>query len=175
MDRYGIIGPSHASINKLLLAMNSLGSRPNERVFGVCAVVSLEQTFKLASLPWFVNLEALHLSTTIAHDCGIQFAKGASEIDDYTRNSTLTKLAELADDNGHLSINDIAEVKYSICEEQGVESTLVGRGEMVLLFTFLGGEIRGYVEYSDVERFLYTKLPMTVGHSSSTLLEFPEA
>lgn len=47
--------------------------------------------------------------------------------------------------------------------QQGVESTLMGRAEMVLLFTFLGGEIQGYVEYSDVERFLYTKLPMTVG------------
>eukprot|EP00594_Rhizosolenia_setigera_P000941 CAMPEP_0178939820 /NCGR_PEP_ID=MMETSP0789-20121207/433_1 /TAXON_ID=3005 /ORGANISM="Rhizosolenia setigera, Strain CCMP 1694" /LENGTH=110 /DNA_ID=CAMNT_0020618725 /DNA_START=440 /DNA_END=769 /DNA_ORIENTATION=+ len=109
-------------------------------------------------------MEALH-KTAISHQCGIHFAKGATVIDDETRNSTLSKLAELADDDGHLSLDDIAEVKYSICEEQGqgVEITFFGEAEMSLLYTFLGGAVRGYVEYSDVERFLYSKFPMMIG------------
>lgn len=167
--RYGLFGDdSLVAIPEALRAIGVLGTAPNMKFAGFGVIISVSQTFQFLSLPGFVNIEALH-KTAISHDCGLQFAKGATATDDEYRNSTLSKLAELTDDDGHLSLDDLNVVKKSICEEQGVESTMIGRGEMVFIYTLLGGTARGYIEYSDVERFLYSKLPMIIGE-----VEFPK-
>lgn len=177
LERYGIIGndfmPKFVSSNKILSALKVLGTNPNKLAVVVCLTVSLEQTTNFVSLPWFVNLEALHLSPSIAHDCAFTFAKGATVVEDITRNSTLSKLAELADDSGRLTMENIADVKYAICKEQGVEITDPEKGELILMYELLGGGVQGYIEYSDMERFLYTKLPMVIGEFA-LLVGFPE-
>eukprot|EP00594_Rhizosolenia_setigera_P019317 CAMPEP_0178956392 /NCGR_PEP_ID=MMETSP0789-20121207/10220_1 /TAXON_ID=3005 /ORGANISM="Rhizosolenia setigera, Strain CCMP 1694" /LENGTH=254 /DNA_ID=CAMNT_0020638299 /DNA_START=76 /DNA_END=840 /DNA_ORIENTATION=+ len=176
VERYGLIGndfmPDQVTFTKCLSAIRLLGTVPNAELTGFGVLISVSQTFQFLSWPGFVNMEALH-KTAISHDCGFQFAKSATATDDEYRNSTLSKLADLADDDGHLSFDDIAEVKYAICEEQGVdEITYFGEGEMSLLYSFLGGAVRGYVEYSDVERFLYSKFPMMIGEIEN--IDFPE-
>lgn len=111
-----------------------------------------------------VNVTRLHKARLIAHDCGLTFEKGGVEVSDQRRNLSLSKLKAIADQNspsGTLVLADIQKVKQEICDLEGVKSTVPGRFEMELIFKYLGGEDRGFIEYSDVERFLHAKMPMT--------------
>ena len=109
-----------------------------------------------------VNLESLHTALGVAHDCGLTFAKGGQEVNDAHRAETLAALASLQDEDGHLRFEDLVAVKENVCAAQGVENTFAGKTEMKLIYSFLGGNVRGFIDYSDVERFLHAELPLTV-------------
>ncbi|RYZ55525.1 MAG: hypothetical protein EOP07_14065 [Proteobacteria bacterium] len=109
-----------------------------------------------------VNLESLHTALGVSHDCGLAFAKGGTEVNASHRARTLSALAERQDANGRLQYEDLVAVKEGICAEQGVRNTFAGKTEMKLIYSFLGGKKRGYIDYSDVERFLNAELPLTV-------------
>lgn len=111
-----------------------------------------------------INVTRLHKARLIAHDCGLTFEKGGVELSDKRRDLSLGKLKALADANqpaGTLVLADIQKVKQEICDLEGVKSTTAGRFEMELIFNYLGGKDRGFIEYSDVERFLHAKMPLT--------------
>lgn len=111
-----------------------------------------------------VNVTRLHKARGIAHDCGLTFEKGGVEVSDKRRDLSLSKLKALSLANspaGTLVLSDIQKVKQEICDLEGVKSTFAGRFEMELIFKYLGGEDRGFIEYSDVERFLHAKMPLT--------------
>lgn len=130
---------------------------------GVATAVSTGQLAKFATLPGKVNLEALHRSLGISHECGLTFAKGGSEVSDEVRANTLNSLAELADEEGRLTLEDLQTVKENICAEQGVRNNSVGKTEVKLIFNFLGGQDRGFIDHSDVELFFNGQLPKTIG------------
>lgn len=109
-----------------------------------------------------VNLESLHTALGVSHDCGLAFAKGGNEVNAAHRARTLSALADRQDANGRLQYEDLVAVKESICSEQGVRNTFAGKTEMKLIYSFLGGKKRGFIDYSDVERFLNAELPLTI-------------
>lgn len=135
--------------------------------FGGCAavasLVSGGQLTQLTTSPGKVNLEALHTAFGVAHDCGLAFAKGGTTVSDEVRNRTLAALSARSDSMGRLGLEDLQVVKEAICTEQGVENTLAGKTEVNLIFSFLGGKDRGFIDYSDVERFFHAELPKTIG------------
>lgn len=112
--------------------------------------------------PGGVNIEALHTATGISHECGFTFAFGGSVVDDFTRQQTLDRLYARADENENLVYEDILAVKLAICAEQGVEITAIGEGEAKLIFAYLGGMDRGFVAFSDVEKFFHAELPESI-------------
>ena len=128
---------------------------------GVATKVSMGQAGNGTSSTGMVNLEALHTAEGVAHECGLTFAPGGTEISDAVRESTLAMLAEEAEENGRLSFHAIDKVKNSICAEQGVAISEAGAIEVKLIYTFLGGMDRGYVDLSDVRRLFYAEMPET--------------
>jgi hypothetical protein len=113
-----------------------------------------------------VNVTRLHKARGIAHDCGLTFEKGGEVVSDARRDLSLQKLKALADakpqaEKGTLLLADIQQVKQEICALEGSKSTFAGEFEMKLIFNYLGGNDRGFIEYSDVERFLHAKMPLT--------------
>ena len=109
-----------------------------------------------------VDVELLASTPGISHECGLTFAFGGKAVDDMVRAHTLDRLFALADENGQLTFSDLMEVKLAICAEQGVEISALGDGEVKLIFAFLGGVDRGFVDYSDVDAFLHARLPETI-------------
>ncbi|RZA23981.1 MAG: hypothetical protein EOP10_11240 [Proteobacteria bacterium] len=134
---------------------------------GVAAIVSAGQAVKFAAFPGLVDLEALHKATGVAHECGLTFAKGGVEVSDEVRASTLAALQKKADSEGHLRLADIEAVKEDICQAQGVENVKAGRVEVQLIYTFLGGVERGFVDYEDVNRLFHSELPNVMGSPTS--------
>jgi hypothetical protein len=53
------------------------------------------------------------------------------------------------------------KIKEEICIAQGVKASFAGKGEVALIFKFLGGNDNGFVYYNDVELFLNGYMPMT--------------
>lgn len=78
----------------------------------------------------------------------------------------MAALTVLQNGDGYVTLEDLRQVKDDICAQQGVSSTSPGRSEVNLIWTFLGGEVRGFIETSDVERFLNGKLPLMLGEIS---------
>jgi len=103
-----------------------------------------------------VDLERLWDAPPVSHDCGFTFEQGLGKngVSTMRLESTLTQLASKASDQNQLVYQDILDVKLGICEEEGVELTGAGRIEAELIFAYLGGIERGFVDYSDVEAFL---------------------
>ncbi|WP_298775488.1 hypothetical protein [uncultured Shewanella sp.] len=108
-----------------------------------------------------VNITNLHQARGVAHECGLTFSYGDTEVNDVTRSNTLEKLLAEADPQGRLNQNDIMKVKLAICAEQNVEISSAGEVEVGLIFKYLGGEDRGYVEYDDVVRLFNATMPKT--------------
>ena len=111
-----------------------------------------------------VNLSRLHMARGIAHQCGLTFAKGGIEVSDAARASTLSRLEQISASNspvGLLSLEDLMTVKREICKAQNVSMSKPGEFEVGLIYKYLGGEDRGFIEYTDVERFLHAKMPLT--------------
>lgn len=128
----------------------------------VATAVSGGQLVTLSTTLGKVNLEALHKSFGISHECGLAFPKGSAEVTDAHRAETLRRMAARADANGRLALEDLEAVKESICADQGVKNTLAGQTEVRLIFAFLGGKERGFIDYADVERFFHAELPKTI-------------
>lgn len=109
-----------------------------------------------------INIEALASVPDISHECGLTFAFGGQQVSDAIREDTLDRLFALSDAEGRLTYNDLLNVKLEICAEQGVTITDLGEGEVKLIFAFLGGVDRGFVDFSDVDAFLHAQLPQTI-------------
>lgn len=116
------------------------------------------ETMNIAS----VNITKLHNARGIAHDCGLTFEKGGAKVSNKRRSQTLSRLEALSVKNqGRLVLADLMQVKKQICSDEGVEMSAPGKLEVGLIFSFLGGKDRGFIEYTDVERFLNAKMPLT--------------
>ena len=129
----------------------------------VATAVSVGQTFNGTSSAGRVNLESLHTAAGVAHDCGLTFAKGGTVVDPKVRQRTLDALGARADRHGHLTYSDLKAVKQNICNEQGVTMSFAGRIEIGLIYTFLGGKKRGFIDLDDVVRLFHAELPKTLG------------
>jgi hypothetical protein len=111
-----------------------------------------------------VNISKLHKARGVAHDCGFTFVKGGTKVSNIKRLKTLNRLKRIADNNhskGTLSNEDLMSVKLQICKEQNVEISKAGSIEVDLIFSFLGGKDRGFVEYEDVKRLFHAEMPLT--------------
>lgn len=109
-----------------------------------------------------VNITRLYHARGLAHDCGLTFAKGGKEINDEVRAKTLQHLKDISSAVAPytLSLDALMYVKKEICAEQGVEITKAGIVEVNLIYEYLGGKERGFVEYGDVEKFLNAEMPL---------------
>ena len=111
-----------------------------------------------------VNITRLHKARGVAHECGLTFEKGGHTVSDIVRAKTLARLKDLSDSKpfvGTLSKEDLMLVKQEICDSQGVKMSLAGRIEVGLIYKYLGGHDRGFIEYDDVRRFLHAQMPLT--------------
>ena len=109
-----------------------------------------------------VNISKLHKARGIAHDCGLTFEKGGTEVSDFRRSQTLARLKVFADQKqATLTHDDLMKVKLQTCEDEDVTMSAPGELEVGLIFNFLGGKDRGFIEYSDVVRFFHAKMPLT--------------
>lgn len=168
LERAGLYDAQKNGMGPLTVRVIQIAAVAKEfgcKVLGCASVtgaVSAGQVAKLATFPGHVNLEALHRSLGFSHECGLTFSKGATEVSDAYRRRTLAALASLADEEGRLTLDDLNTVKEAICEEQGVRNDLVQKTEVKLLFNFLGGNERGFVDLADVERFFFAELPKTI-------------
>lgn len=167
--KQSIVGEIIVNIGHLVAATEEFGCK----IVGCSTVATavstgqqthLKDTWKGLAKFGHVNVTRLHKARGIAHDCGLTFEKGGVEVSDTRRALSLSKLKAIADANspsGTLVLTDIEKVKEEICQLEGVKSTVAGRFEMGLIFKYLGGEDRGFIEYTDVERFLHAKMPLT--------------
>lgn len=105
-----------------------------------------------------VNIARLHMAKGLAHDCGLTFAKGGTEVSNKVRNSTLNRLKEIS--SGNVSLENLMSVKKEICASQNVEMDKTGEIEVKLIYAYLGGNDRGFVDYEDVVRFLNAEMPL---------------
>jgi hypothetical protein len=172
LERAGIYDADKKEQSALTVSIIKIASFARE--FGcmvaACGAVSTAasagQLTQGTTNPGSVNVESLHTAIGIAHDCGLTFAKGGTEVSDSVRASTLAALAQRADSEGRLSLSDLETVKLNICAAQGVENTSAGAIEVGLIYTFLGGNKRGFIDYADVERLFFAELPKTIGRPS---------
>lgn len=107
-----------------------------------------------------VNLSKLHTARGVAHDCGLTFEKGGEKVSKKRRDQTLSRLKSLTK-QGRLELKDLMSVKLQTCKDEGVKISTPGELEVKLIYSFLGGKDRGFIEYTDVERFLNAKMPLT--------------
>lgn len=114
--------------------------------------------------PLHVNISKLHKARGVAHECGLTFEKGGTKVSEVQRATTLARLKKLSDAKnvpGILHEEDLMKVKLQICQEQGVKITKAGSLEVGLIYSFLGGKDRGFIEYEDVVRFFHAEMPKT--------------
>ncbi len=75
----------------------------------------------------------------------------------------MESLRALEDEEGHLTLENLQLVKTEIAQQRQVGITIPSALETGFVWTICGGAVRGYVETSDVERFLAGHLPYTIG------------
>ena len=169
LERTGTLDAYRATKNSdLIIGVGKLAKAAKE--FG-CGFVECNAVAQLVSLGQLghsgttklskVNISQLHLAKGTAHDCGINFEYGGTQVSQKRINQTLERLEALAKEDGKLVLDDLVKVKLQTCADEGVEITGPGKLEMKLIYSFLGGHDRGYIELSDVKRFLDGKLPLT--------------
>ena len=173
LERAGLFHPEKeeqtaltASIIKIARSAREFGCGMLE-CGAVATLVSGGQATEGAVMPGRVNLERLHQARGVAHECGLTFAPGGTEVSDQVRNNTLQRLAARSK-NGRLGFRDIMAVKLEICAEQGVELSKAGGTEVSLIYTWLGGMDRGYVELEDIRSLFHAELPATISLSLLT-------
>ena len=109
-----------------------------------------------------INLSNLTRARGVAHECGLTFSKGGKVISKKVVASTLAQLKKLSlSKAGRLSKDDLMLVKLNICARQKVKPSLAGTLEVGLIYTYLGGEDRGFIDYEDVVRFFNAQMPRT--------------
>lgn len=138
---------------------------------GVASAVSAGQKLSGVTDLGYVNIEQLHEAKGIAHECGFTFGRNETQVNDQVRQETLRMLKQRANNENQVTLSDLQAVKKEICNEQNDEVTLAGSVETGLIYTFLGGERRGYVDLADVDLFLHAKLPKTLGEPGLHLKE----
>jgi len=106
-----------------------------------------------------LDMNRLHEAGFLSHECGLTFELGGITVSDTQRSATLARLEGLAGDQGRLSFDDLMVTKQEICALQNVEITVGGETEVKLIYAYLGGTERGYVTYSDVDKFLHATMP----------------
>ncbi|MDF1764660.1 MAG: hypothetical protein P1U57_14765 [Oleibacter sp.] len=130
-------------------------------VFG-CTSVACGSAISYASTAqgnWrTIELDRLHEAGLLSHNCGLQFDFGGITVSDTRRAATLNRLAELAVD-GRLVYEDLMTVKQETCDQEGVDMTVFGETEVKLIYAYLGGPERDYIEYSDVDKFFHATMP----------------
>ncbi len=159
-------GPLMVSVVKITKAASEFGCQALG-CGGVATAVSGGQLATGTTVFSEVNVESLHTALGISHECGLTFEKGGKEVSPRKRAATLAALSNLADEEGRLTLQDLQSVKEGICRAQGVKNNLVGETEVKLIYGFLGGVERGFIDYSDVERFLHAELTKTIGEPTS--------
>jgi hypothetical protein len=179
LERAGLFNPELETQSTLTVGIIKIANYAREFgcAFASCSAaataVSAGQLTQSATSLGKVNVEALHKALGVSHECGLTFAKGGAVVDDATRDSTLAALKARADGQGHLKLSDLQAVKLGICEAQGVTITNPESLELGLIYTFLGGNERGFIDYEDVDRFLHAELPKTLGHPGSPERSLP--
>lgn len=161
LERSGLLDEELAANSSSTVAVKSIGDSAKE--LG-CAFLECNTVASIVSNGQSsegVDLERLHEANGVAHDCGLTFALGGTEVSDVVRDATLNRLAELADDSGDLVYDDLLTTKLEICAQQGVELSTAGATETKLIFAYLGGVERGSIPLTDVARFLNAEMPAT--------------
>jgi len=130
---------------------------------GAATAASTGQLLTHSTEAGYVNLLQLHRAVGAAHDCGFTFALGGSAVSEKTRQNTLAILKTFADEKGRVGLEDLNMLKTLRCKIQGATLTIPDQIEVDLIYTFLGGSERGYVDYDDVVRLFYAELPRTLG------------
>mmetsp|Transcript_17905 Transcript_17905/g.27385 ORF Transcript_17905/g.27385 Transcript_17905/m.27385 type:complete len:270 (-) Transcript_17905:158-967(-) len=114
-----------------------------------------------------VDLTALSQASYVTHECAFSWNNDGTYLatEEY-RNLTMALVKKRANEEGRLmSFSDIVDARNEICDElQGGEErpSTIHTMELNAAWNFLGGA-RGYVEYSDWERFFFGLMPMTYG------------
>jgi hypothetical protein len=141
------------------------------KIFGCGSVATLVSTGQLThghdlikgkAKFGYVNITRLHKARGVAHECGLTFDKFGTEVSDSARASTLARFKEISGSNNHpgeLSKEDLMLVKKEICKKQGVMITRAGAIEVALIYSYLGGHDRGFIEYDDVARLFHAEMP----------------
>jgi len=115
-----------------------------------------------------LDMDRLHEAGFLSHDCGLTFELGSITVSDSRRDFTLSRLESIATD-GNLTLENLMSVKQEVCDIENVEMTLGGETEVKLIYAYLGGSERGYVTFSDVDRFLHATMPE---YKSSEYIDF---
>ncbi|MFT6631224.1 MAG: hypothetical protein ACJAS4_001173 [Bacteriovoracaceae bacterium] len=152
------------SIRKLVAKATEFGCKWIECGAVATLVSGGQMTHPGTTRLFSVNISQLHKAKGVAHECGFTFEKGGKKVSNAKRTQTLSRLKKIADKNsasGTLSKEDLMSVKLQICKEQGVIITKAGSVEVGLIYSFLGGKDRGFIEYDDVVRFFHAQMPLT--------------
>ena len=159
LERSGSFDEEVASLPTITITTKSLGTAAKE--FG-CATSACQIVANIASSGQGnpgVDIERLHDADTIAHDCGLTYGFGDTQVNDAVRQNTLDRLADLADNEGNLVYADLETVKLENCAAEGVEISSPGELETKLIFAYLGGVENGSIPLSDVERLFHATMP----------------
>lgn len=160
LERSGLFDETFANQGDLDISTSELTSAAQE--FG-CAALECGTVAATAAVGQpggsGVDIERLHEAAGIAHDCGLTFEYGGTQVSDDRRDATIARLGELADEQGHLVYDDILQVKLETCDGEGVGITTAGRTETKLIFAYLGGVDNGFVTLDDVSSFLHAEMP----------------
>lgn len=152
------------SIRKLVARAKEFGCKWIECGAVATLVSGGQMTHPGTTKLFSVNISQLHRAKGVAHECGYTFEKGGKKVSDVKRAQTLSRFKKISDNNsaaGTLSKEDLMSVKLQICKEQGVTITKAGSVEVGLIYSFLGGKDRGFIEYEDVVRFFHAEMPLT--------------
>jgi hypothetical protein len=173
LERAGVYDEEIGYGGELLVNIVTMTSKAKE--FGckilacgpVATAVSAGQVATESTSVGKVDIAALHRSLGISHECAFTWAKGGGMVSDAQRDTNLARLKALADADGRLTLGDLQNVKNQICDEQDVVHTVPGQTEVFLIWSFLGGTDRGYIDYDDVDRFFHAELPKFVSEPTS--------
>lgn len=167
------------SVGDLKDATSDFGCDTTTACGAVVDTVSAGQEFRDGvSFSWFnpfrtrtVDLERLWDAPPISHECGFTFEplEAAQQGVSSLRVSETLASLEARSSNGTLVYQDLLNTKNEICESEGVTATAAGILEAQLTFAFLGGVDRGFVDFSDVERFLQADSEMPLTKASRAL------
>ena len=157
LDEYKAVKDLQIGLSDLIKAAQTFGCGMLE-CGGVAIKASQGQETGLGQEFGLLSLEQLHKADGIAHDCGFTFAKGGAEVSDEVRAETLRALGQRAPD-GKVSFQNILNTKKEICNRQNVEMSEPGLVEVKLIYAYLGGVDRGYVDLEDVKRLFHAEMP----------------
>ena len=158
LDAYKSVKSYKTPMFQLIKAAQTFGCGMLE-CGAVAAKVSKGQKRTLGQDFGYISLEKLHKAEGVSHECGFTFAKGGTQVSDRVRANTFSRLVAKSNDKGQLSYQDLLETKMEICQAQNVEISDPGRVEVKLIFAYLGGVERGYVDLDDVKRLFHAEMP----------------